>query len=124
MEETAEVLFITADGLLGRIALSWTYFTKDLDYLMVQGTEGGIRVGWTGGQFRRHGDRNWTAFGEAYDKRLAFRLQLDAFVSRVRGAVLSDPAWDPVATAKVLQRVYEAQRTGRWRRTRRARATG
>ena len=73
VEDTAELLFRTESGTTGRIELSWAYFTKDLDYLVVQGTEGTIRVGWTGGQIRKHGEREWTSFGSGYDKKAAFR---------------------------------------------------
>jgi len=73
VEDTAEVLFKTESGTTGRIELSWAYFSKDLDYLVVQGTDGTIRVGWTGGQWRRHGEREWTSFGSGYDKKAAFR---------------------------------------------------
>ena len=73
VEDTAEMLFRTESGTTGRIELSWAYFTKDLDYLVVQGTEGTVRVGWTGGQLRKHGEREWTSFGSGYDKKAAFR---------------------------------------------------
>jgi len=81
VEDSAQVVFRTESGTTGRIELSWVYFTKDLDYLVVQGEEGTIRVGWTGGQLRRHGDREWMAFGSGYDKKAAFRGVWETFAS-------------------------------------------
>ena len=78
VEHSAEILFATESGELGHIGLSWTYFGKDLDYLVVHGTEGTLRVGWTGGQVRKHGEREWTPFGSGYDKARAFARQLEA----------------------------------------------
>lgn len=73
VEDTVTLQFRTEDGRTGRVELSWIYFSKDLDYLVVQGTEGTLRVAWTGGQFRRHGEREWLPFGTGYDKLASFR---------------------------------------------------
>ena len=80
VEDTALLQFRTESGSTGRIELSWVYFTKDLDYLVIQGTEGAITVGWTEGQLRRHGEREWTPFGSGYDKGAAFREVWEAFL--------------------------------------------
>ncbi len=89
VEDTALLQFRTESGSTGQIELSWVYFTKDLDYLVVQGTEGTIRVGWTGGQLRRHGEREWTPFGSGYDKGAAFRGVWEAFLGGDSAAALS-----------------------------------
>jgi len=81
VEDTALLHFRTESGSTGRIELSWVYFTKDLDYLVIQGTEGTIRIGWTGGQLRHHGEREWMPFGSGYDKGAAFRGVWEAFLS-------------------------------------------
>lgn len=73
VEDTALLTFRTQDGVAGLIELSWAYLSRDLDYLTVQGTTGTLRVGWTGGLLRRHGDREWSKFGCGYDKVDAFR---------------------------------------------------
>ncbi len=78
VEDTAELWLDTVAGTLARVALSWSYFTEDLDYLMVQGTEGALRVAWTGGLVRLHGARDWAPFG-------AFGRQLEAFIAAVQG---------------------------------------
>lgn len=85
VEDSIQIVFQTESGTTGRIELSWIYFTKDLDYLVVQGEEGTIRVGWTGGQIRRHGDREWASFGSGYDKKAAFRGVWQSFVNEIPG---------------------------------------
>ena len=81
VEDTARLQFKTTAGRLGQIELSWTYFTKDLDYLLVHGTRGTIRVGWTGGAIRGHGERAWSEFGDGYSKADAFRAMWEDFLA-------------------------------------------
>lgn len=114
VEDTAEILFRTRQGTQGRIGLSWTYFTKDLDFLMVQGTEGGIRVGWPGGQIRMHGEEEWTPFGEGYDKTAAFDRQTEHFLAKVRGERPADPG-PGVRAVEMIREIYRAAETGTWR---------
>jgi predicted dehydrogenase len=114
VEDTSEIHFRTRDGTLGRIALSWTYFTKDLDYLMVQGTEGGLRVGWTGGLQRRHGERDWSPFGTGYSKGGAFASQLDAFVGAVRSGPASPDPSEAIRAIGFIEAAYRAADDWRW----------
>ena len=128
IEHTAEIQFHTRNGQAGRVALSWTYFTKDLDYLMVQGSRGGIRVGWTGGSVRRHGEREWQPFGTGFHRSSVFDLQLSSFVSDILASAGSGengsgngngrrwrPADDPHAVRAIefVDSIYEAERSGR-----------
>lgn len=119
VEDTAEVQLRTERGTVGRIGLSWTYYTKDLDYLMVQGTEGGLRVGWPGGRVRRHGEQEWTEFGTGYDKAAAFAGQMETFLRRVRGEAPADPS-PGVRAVEILEQVYAAERGRAWRSARAA----
>lgn len=112
VEDTAEVLVRSADGALGRVALSWTYFTKDLDYVMVQGTEGGLRVGWDGGRIRRHGSREWAPFGTGYDKARAFSRQWAAFLDRIRRGAAPDDAEDGLRAIRFIIAAYAASPNG------------
>jgi predicted dehydrogenase len=114
VEDTAEVQFRTTSGAIGRVALSWTYFTKDLDYLVIQGTEGGIRVAWTGGLVRRHGDRDWSSFGSGYDKRAAFANQLKDFCRDARAGSQPKHLADAVRAIGLIEQIYDSQRSGRW----------
>lgn len=120
VEDTAEILFRTVGGVLGRVALSWSYFTRDLDYLMIQGTEGGMRVAWDGGRVRRHGQVEWTPFGAVavrsapggYNKTRAFRRQIEAFIARIRGSHLEGAAAEGIRAIAFIEAVYRAERSG------------
>lgn len=112
VEDTAIVLFSTGAGAVGRIELSWVYFTKDLDYLVVHGTEGTIRVGWTGGCLRRHGERDWSEFGVGYDKHAAFRGMWRTFGN---GTSPSRAPFPEEAVA-LIEEAYDTARVGRPKR--------
>ena len=114
VEDTAEVQFRTERGTLGRVALSWTYFTKDLDYLMIQGTEGAIRVGWTGGLVRKHGEREWTSFGSGYNKRTAFANLLEDFMEHARNGQREENLTHAVRAVELIEHIYRAEQTGLW----------
>jgi predicted dehydrogenase len=113
VEDTAEILFRTDGGAIGRIALSWTYFTKDLDYLVVQGRKGTLRIGWAGSGVRLHGKTDWTPFGSGYRKAEAFRSQLAAFLSTASNARPAAAPPEMTAALDFVERVYEAERFGR-----------
>lgn len=118
VEDTAEVQFVTDAGTAGRIGLSWTYYTKDLDYLMVQGTEGGLRVGWQGGALRATGEREWRPFGTAYDKQRAFSRQFEAFISWSKGGRAPrelGEAGDARRAVGVIEAIYSAESAREWR---------
>ncbi len=112
VEDTAEALFVLEDGALARVALSWTYFSRDLDYFLVQGSEGALRVGWTGAAIRRHGEREWTLVAGGYDKGRAFANQLAEFARRARSG--SPAVTDqPVRGMEFVESIYRARNAGR-----------
>ena len=113
VEDTAEILFRTDGGVIGRIALSWAYFTKELDYIVIHGKKGSLKIGWAGSGLRAHGDAEWTALGNDYDKRKAFVDQLAAFVASVRGRSAIEPATEAIGALDFVERVYEVERRGR-----------
>ena len=111
VEDTAEILFRTDRGTVGRAALSWTFFAKDPDYLVVQGTNGTLRVGWSGAGIRSHGGE-WEPFGSGYDKTRAFRDQLGAFLDLVASGDGRDSAAEGVLAMEFVENIYEAERRG------------
>ena len=117
VEDSAEILFATGSGQMGQIALSWTYFSKDLDYLVVHGTEGTLRVGWTGGLRRKHGEREWTPFGSGYDKTSAFGLQLGAIreaLTGPHGAAVTPKLGVGFEANEFVEAAYRALDDGSW----------
>lgn len=109
VEDVAEILFRTTAGRAGRISLSWSHWTRDLDYLIVHGSEGSLRVGWTGGHVRRNDERTWTSFGKGYDKGASFLAQLEVFVERIRHP--GQTHGDPLVNARFVEAVYAAARS-------------
>jgi predicted dehydrogenase len=114
VEDTAEVQFRTEGGTLGRLALSWTYFTKDLDFFLVQGTEGTLRVAWTGGVVRRHGDREWESFGKGYNKLGAFNGLIEDFVDQTRNGRRPDGIAHAIEAVELIENIYKAEESGYW----------
>ncbi|MGH7550538.1 MAG: Gfo/Idh/MocA family protein [Gemmatimonadota bacterium] len=109
VEDAAEIQIRIGEGIVGRIALSWSHFTKDLDYFVIHGTDGTIRVGWPGSQIRRHGDREWVPFGSGYDKTREFASQLQDFLSVLRGGRPSVPPEQAVKAVEFVEGVYRAE---------------
>jgi predicted dehydrogenase len=109
VEDTAEIQVRLGSGIVGRIGLSWSHFTKDLDYFVVHGTQGTIRTGWAGSCVRRHGERDWTAFGWGYDKTAAFAAQLEDFLETLRGGCPSVAPEAAVRAVEFVEEVYRAE---------------
>jgi predicted dehydrogenase len=109
VEDTAEIQVRLGTGIVGRIALSWSHFTKDLDYFVIHGTEGTIRTGWTGSRIRRHGASDWTAFGWGYDKTAVFAAQLEDFLEILRGGRPSVAPEAAVRAVEFVEEVYRAE---------------
>lgn len=104
VEDTALIIFRTESGAIGQVELSWVYFSRDLDYLVVQGSEGTLCVGWDGGRIRRHGEREWDAFGSGYEKAEAFRGVWNAF----RNPAEDGRRWPNAAQAlDLVERAYD-----------------
>ena len=114
VEDTAEIQFRTEGGTLGRLALSWTYFTKDLDFFLVQGTKGTLRVGWTGGHVRPHGEREWESFGGGYDKNAAFNNLLEDFLDQARNGRHPDRMTSALKAVELIESIYTAENAGQW----------
>ena len=113
VEDTAEIMFRIEGGPLGRIALSWTYFTKDLDYLVIHGTKGTLRVGWGGSCIRLHGNSEWIPFGTGYRKAEAFRNQFASLLSALADPYRMNSSVAATRALDFIERVYEVERLGR-----------
>lgn len=112
VEDTAEILFRTDRGPVGRIALSWTYFTKDHDFFIIQGTKGTLRVGWTGSCMRLHGTTDWIPFGSGYRKAEAYRGQLAALLSTLTNPGRAETSVEAIRALEFVERIYEVERLG------------
>lgn len=115
VEDTVRMFVRSADGVMGSIDLSWS-LNKDLpNYLSIYGSQGTMHVGWKESKYRRAGDKEWTIFGQGYDKFQAFGSQLDNFVRAARGEELPlITLADALASVEVIEAGYEAMWRASW----------
>ncbi len=115
VEDTVNMFMRTADGICANVDLSWTINKELDDYIRVFGTNGVIRVGWRESGYRQTSSPDWIAFGNGYDKLLAFRRQLSNFCSRVLGTEpLLIGSKDAVASVEVIRAAYDSLAEDRW----------
>ncbi|MFK7739305.1 MAG: Gfo/Idh/MocA family protein [Planctomycetota bacterium] len=114
VEDTARMLFQSASGALGSIDLSWSVHKQTDAYVRMHGTNGTLEIGWQGSRYKSNGS-DWQAFGQGYDKVVAFGAQLQNFAACVRGKaepVIGDTG--AMASVVVIDRAYESARSERW----------
>ncbi len=115
VEDTVTLSFRTADRVMGTIRLSWSVQVDTATYIDVTGTEGALRVGWKGSDYKRSGNAQWMAFGNGYDKIAAFRNQVENFVRACRGTepprITKEEGLSSVA---VVEAAYRSLETGEW----------
>jgi predicted dehydrogenase len=115
VEDTVTLSFQTADNVMGTIRLSWSVQVDTATYIDVTGTEGAMRVGWKGSDYKRAGITQWMSFGVGYDKIASFRLQVDNFIKTCRGAepprITKEEGLSSVA---VVEAAYQSLETGSW----------
>jgi predicted dehydrogenase len=115
VEDTAKMFVRSRTGVLGSIDLSWSV-SKELPYFIaVYGSDGAVLVGWKESKYRRAADREWTVFGNGYNKFDAFRRQLENFAAAVRGAEpLVVTSEDALASVQVIEAAYRSMARGGW----------
>lgn len=115
VEDTSMVFVETADGVWGRIDLSWS-IEKDHDaYVSMHGSEGMLIVGWKSSRYRRYDAKEWTVFGSGYSKMDAFRRQHKNFIDSIHG--LAKPvinAQDSYESVHVIEVAYRSAALSKW----------
>ena len=115
VEDTARVLFESANGAVGSVDLSWSLTKEVPSYVRLYGDRGTLEVGWKTSRHKREGEREWTPFGSGYDKVGAFRAQLEDFADVVaRGTEPRIGATDAMASVLVIEAAYRSARDHRW----------
>ena len=115
VEDTAKMFVRSKDGVLASIDLSWSV-SKELPYFIaVYGSAGTLLVGWQESKYRRSSDKEWTVFGNGYQKVAAFQRQLENFAGAIRGteSLLVEPA-DALASVSVIEAAYRSLTKGDW----------
>lgn len=82
VEDSAFLQLCTGDGVVGKVDLSWSLPPARDTYLVVQGSDGVIEVGWEGARLRRRGG-TWEPIGGPYDKLGAHRAMHARFVAAI-----------------------------------------
>ena len=83
--------------------------------IAVYGSAGALLVGWKESKYRRADDKEWTVFGNGYNKFDAFRRQIENFAGAVRGeeALVVTPT-DALASVHVIEAAYRSLSRGEW----------
>ena len=115
VEETVQMFVRSADGVLGRIDLSWSINKELENYIQIYGTKGTVVVGWKASKYRQNTSNEWIVFGQGYDKIQAFRSNIVNFCGGIRGeeALLVTPQ-DAIASVQVIEAAYAALARNQW----------
>lgn len=115
VEDSARMLARFTKGIQAHVDLSWS-INKELDWFVsVFGTQGTAQVGWKQSRHKTHSAREWTIFGNGYDKIQAFRDILGNFARACRDhePLLISPA-DAEASVQVIEAAYRSLRESGW----------
>jgi predicted dehydrogenase len=115
VDETVHVFLRSTSGILGTVDLSWS-INKELEsYLRIYGSAGTISVGWKESKYLMAGAKEWTVFGQGYNKVQAFSSQLQNFARALRGSEpLVVTLEDALASVQVVEAGYASLRDAKW----------
>jgi predicted dehydrogenase len=107
VEDTVHLLARNADGVVGRIDLSWSIDRFSPSYVNIYGSQGMLSVGWKESKYRLYNAPDWVVFGSGYDKIAAHTNQLRNFARAIRGEeALLTTAEDALACVLAVERAY------------------
>jgi predicted dehydrogenase len=115
VEDGAQVLLRAATGAAATIELSWSYDNASDQYLHLYGSDGVIRLGWSGAAIRTNADVAWRPFGLGYDKLTCMRAQVVNFARALQGEeTMAITDADAVASVQVVEAAYRSLHAGDW----------
>jgi predicted dehydrogenase len=115
VEDTTMVFVETVDGVWGRIDLSWSIEKNHDAFICMHGSEGMIVIGWSSSRYRRYDTKEWTQFGDGYNKLKAFVQQHRNFIDCVHDK--AQPvinAEDSLESVRVIEVAYRSARDNKW----------
>ena len=115
VEDTALLFARTESGAMGNIDLSWSLNKVRADFISLYGSKGTLSVGWKESRYKLADQKDWTVFGNGYDKVAAFGNQIRNFGAAICGTeeLIITPA-DAIASVRVIETAYAALQTEQW----------
>lgn len=115
VEDTALLFVRTEGGTMGNIDLSWSLNKVRADFISLYGSKGTLSVGWKESKYKLADQKEWTVFGNGYDKVAAFGNQIKNFGAAILGTeeLIITPA-DAIASVRVIETAYAALQTEQW----------
>lgn len=115
VEDTSRLLFRSHAGVMGAIDLSWSIH-KEVDwYICLYGSEGTLRIGWKGSQYRQSEKNEWVPFGAGYSKIGALANQVKNFARSIQGKELPViTAVDGRESVRVIEAAYRSGGDEHW----------
>ena len=115
VEDTALLFARTESGAMGNIDLSWSLNKVRADFVSIYGSKGTLSVGWKESKYKLAEQKDWTIFGNGYDKVAAFGNQIRNFGAAICGTekLIITPE-DAVASVRVIETAYAALQTEQW----------
>jgi predicted dehydrogenase len=115
VEDSAQMLLRTADGVSGAVDLSWSFDKEEPWYVRILGTHGIVELGWQQSRYRQVTSPDWVVFGRGYSKLDAMGAQVRNFVAAVRGEEpLLITSSDAIASVEVVDAAYRSMSERRW----------
>jgi predicted dehydrogenase len=115
VEDTAIILAETERQAIVNIQVSWAMAAHNESYVVVRGTAGTLRIGWSESMIRRSDGSDWVSFGSGYSKMEALRANVEDFAACALGY---DPmritTSDVMASILVVDGAYRAIRSRQW----------
>ena len=115
VEDTVHLFVRTEGGAMGNIDLSWSLNKVRADFISLYGSKGTLSVGWKESKYKLADQKDWTVFGNGYDKVAAFGNQIRNFGGAICGTeeLIITPA-DAIASVRVIESAYAALQSEQW----------
>ena len=115
VEETVHVCARNAEGIVGRIDLSWSVKNNSDSFVRLHGSLGSLEIGWKQSRYRCSLDSEWTVLGTGYNKGQAFLNQIKDFCESIlEEKELRVNEQDMLASVDVIEAGYHSLHSGDW----------
>jgi predicted dehydrogenase len=115
VEDTVQMYFRTASGVIGSVDLSWSIPKERDTYINVYGTAGMLSIGWRWARFRQDEKLDWVTFGHGYRKHEAMSGQMRNFLDAINGVdrpLITE--LDALESVRVIEAAYRSLAVNKW----------